>query len=405
MPGVTKHIFESEIRDILSMWGKQIESIKNVLPQYYKGDDILNTVKLFYPHEWNSVEYKYIYYHKKDKHLKSFKGKVRYNMQKPEELFKNVAQYKKILSSGHITKYADEFKDDIYNENLIKLQSLRIVKIEKVNKKIESAKLKTQQVTPTFLDQLIGLYERKNTTQKDKVYILKELKKYYCVDVIQFFYKLNDTELNKQLRWEAFYHLQSFNYQPRARKQKYMHIHSKNKKRKEFLKKIYPDEKFIIPENPNELEYRIENSKEQKIKVYDFFICHSSLDSKDVQTLIRYQNEKGKNIFCDWINDVDYLKRYLVCDATLKVIEKRLEQSNSLLFVSSDNSKESIWCKYELNYFNELKKPIFVIDRENIERNEFEINELTEQWFIDSNYKKLKVVNSSQKSNIDEEVD
>ncbi len=57
---------------------------------------------------------------------------------------------------------------------------------------------------------------------------------------------------------------------------------------------------------------------------------------------------------------------------------------------SSDNSKESIWCKYELNYLNELKKPIYVIDKETIERNEFEISELTEQWFTDSNYKILK---------------
>ncbi len=59
-----------------------------MLPHYYKVDDILNTVKFFYTHEWNSVEYKYIYYHNKDKHLKSIKGEVRYNMQKTEELFK-----------------------------------------------------------------------------------------------------------------------------------------------------------------------------------------------------------------------------------------------------------------------------------------------------------------------------
>lgn len=38
---------------------------------------------------------------------------------------------------------------------------------------------KVQQVTPSFIDQLIGLYERKNTSQKDRRYILLELKKYY----------------------------------------------------------------------------------------------------------------------------------------------------------------------------------------------------------------------------------
>lgn len=126
---------------------------------------------------------------------------------------------------------------------------------------------------------MIGLYERKNASQKDRLYILLELKKYYSPKIINFFFKINDTELNKQLRWEAFYHLQSFNYQPRARKQKYMQVHTKNKKRKKFLRDVYPNQTYHIPKNPYELEYRIENSKEQKIKEYDFFISHSSKDS------------------------------------------------------------------------------------------------------------------------------
>lgn len=95
-------------------------------------------------------------------------------------------------------------------------------KIARIDTKISNAKAKTQMVTPAFLDQLIGLYERKNTSQKDRVYIIHELKKYYNPKVIDFFYKLNDTELNRQLREIAFYHLQSFNYQPRLRRQKYM---------------------------------------------------------------------------------------------------------------------------------------------------------------------------------------
>lgn len=106
---------------------------------------------------------------------------------------------------------------------------------------------KTQQVTPEFLDKLIGLYERKNTSQKDKIYILLELKKYYNPKIIQFFFKLNDTELNFQLREEAFKHLQSFNYRPRLRCQKYMQVHTKNRKKKKFLKNIYAYENYIIP--------------------------------------------------------------------------------------------------------------------------------------------------------------
>lgn len=62
--------------------------------------------------------------------------------------------------------------------------------------------------------------------------------------------------------------------------------------------------------------------KRTKIKEYDFFISHSSKDSFSVQKLIVYENQQGNNVFCDWISDADYLKRNLMCDATLRVIEK-----------------------------------------------------------------------------------
>lgn len=224
------------------------------------------------------------------------------------------------------------------------------------------------------------------------MYILLELQKYYSPKIIQFFFKLNDTELNKQLRWIAFYHLQSFNYHPRARRQKYMQVHTKNKKRKKYLKEVYPNETYSIPKNPYELEYRIENAKEQKIKEFDFFISHSSKDSATVQKLILYENKQGKNVFCDWINDVDYLKRHLVCKATLKVLEKRLEQSKALIFVFSKNSINSVWCKYELNYFLELGRKIYVIDKQDIEDGLFDINLLQDEWFKDSAYKELALL-------------
>lgn len=224
------------------------------------------------------------------------------------------------------------------------------------------------------------------------MYIISELKKYYSPQIMNFFYKLNDTELNKQLRNIAFKHLQSFNYHPRARKQKYMVIKTKNKKRRKYLKTVYPNETYNIPNNPEELEYRIENSKEQKIKEFDYFISHSSNDKDSVQKLITYENKHKKNIFCDWINDVDYLKRHLVCDATLKVIEKRLEQSKALIFVSSNNSLKSVWCKYELNYFLGLNKTIYIINKQDIDNDTFNIKEVKKYWFKDSNYKKIALI-------------
>lgn len=387
MPGVTKHIYEHDIRDIISMWNDEIKNISNCLPIDYTEEDIVRQLKRFYPHEWNSVEVKYEYYTKKDTFLKKRLGKTRYNMKSPSKLVTTTPQYRKLMNADNRKRYADAFDEITCDKCAEELWKKRQDKIARIDKKIESAKLKVQEMTPDYIDQLIGLYERKNTSQKDRMYIVAELQKYYSPKIMQFFFKLNDTELNKQLRWIAFYHLQSFNIQPRARRQKYMQVHTKNKKRKEYLKHQYPNEHYNIPKNPDELEYRIENAKEQKIKSYDYFISHSSKDSKAVQKLITFQNKKGKNIFCDWINDADYLKRHLVCEATLKVIEKRLEQSKAVIFVESDNSLESVWCKYELNYFEQFNRSILVIKKEDLLEEKMDLLQIIDKWYLDSNYK------------------
>lgn len=396
MSGVTKHIFEHELDDILSMWNTEIKSVTPLLPRKYTKADIIALLKYYYPHEWQSVESKYKYYRTKDKYLKRRFGKSRYNMPEPKLLIQRVSAFKKIFSESYKCAHWNAYSERSRVDSSVKLWEARKSKIDRINSKIEIALSKTQQVTPSFINQLIGLYERKNTTQKDKVYILLELKKYYCEKIIQFFFKLNDTELNKQLREEAFFHLQSFNFNPRLRKQRFMRIHAKTKKRKSYLREVYPNERYDIPRNPDELEYRIENSKEQKLKSYDYFISHSSKDSKEVQKLICVENQQGKNVFCDWINDIDYLKRHLLCDATLKVLEERMKQSKALIFVQSENSLKSIWCKYELNYFRALNRPIYVVGKESIVNNLFSLRLLDDNWFVDPNYKKIALITGEE---------
>lgn len=395
MSGVTKHYFDSDIRDILHMWNQQLKTISQTLPADYTHLDIVKALKHFYPHEWFSVEMKHRYYNQKDKYLKRICGKTRYNMVSAEKLLTKASQYKILMSYQYKSNYIKCFSDSACVKAKKSLWMQREPRIQKINQKIERAKNRVQQVTPNYIHQMIGLYERKNTSQKDRLYILAELKKYYSPEIIQFFFKLNDTELNKQLRWDAFYHLQSFNYQPRARRQKYMQIHTKNQKRRNYLKNIYPDECSVIVHTPNELEYRIENSKEQKIKKYDFFISHSYKNGSSVQKLIKYENQSGYDVFCDWINDSDYLKRHLLCDATLGVIKKRLEQSSALIFVKSDESLSSIWCKYELNYFHELGKPIYTISIQSIEDDTFSLEMEIDDWFLDANYKSLALLDGT----------
>lgn len=85
MAGVTKHIFEYDIRDILEMLNSQLRCIQRVLPRNYTDTDVINTLKRFYLHEWTSVEMKYWYYQTKDKHIKRRLGKTRYNADDNED--------------------------------------------------------------------------------------------------------------------------------------------------------------------------------------------------------------------------------------------------------------------------------------------------------------------------------
>ena len=52
MPGVTKNIYNADIRDIQNMWNEQLKDIAFALPKSYSEDDILTLLKQYFPYEW-----------------------------------------------------------------------------------------------------------------------------------------------------------------------------------------------------------------------------------------------------------------------------------------------------------------------------------------------------------------
>jgi hypothetical protein len=325
MSGFTKYMFENDLIKINHDLTKYLNSLIPLLPYTYDFNTIKGLLEQYYPYEWFIINEKYKYYYIKEDCLIRQEKKSRFKMEAPCELVKKLPIYRKITDQKYVCQHQNQYNEEVCEQYERNFTVQRNPKIKRIYDKIEKAKVKTQQMEPEFLDALMGLYDRKSTTQKDKVYIFVELQKYYCPKVLRFFSKKVDTEYNPQLRRMTFEHLQSLGFQPILRGQKYMRIPSKNKKRRANLKNVYAQEKYDIQAIPEELEYRIVNSKEQLIKSYDFFISHSSVDYAAVQSLIQYMNTNGKNIYCDWINDNDYLKRKLVGRATLSVIEKRLQ--------------------------------------------------------------------------------
>lgn len=398
MSSYTKHMYTKELEDIKKNLSNYVNRIRLVLPKEYDLDTILSLIKRYFPFEWQIINEKYNYYCAKDRKLRALKRKVRFAMLEPGVLLENLIITRQLLSKEYSDSHKHGFIEEVQKSNEEELKRERDPKISKRQEKITKAKIKAQEVEPLFLDELMGLYDRKSTTQKDRIYILKELRKYYCSKVIVFFKKKVETEYNRQLREMAFYHLQELGHLAVLRKQKYMRIPSKNKKRRKFLKDIYAHERFNINEIPEELEYRIQNSKEQKIKTYDYFISHSSADFKEIQHLILELNKGKRNVYCDWVNDNDYLKRNLVGLATKTVIEKRIEQSKAIIFVESEHSMQSKWVKYELNYAHELNKPIYTIKKEDILNGSYSTDKIIDLWFLEKDYKNI-ILNESHLRN------
>lgn len=394
MPGYTKHEYDSFIIETKKQFRCYVKEIAVILPDKYDEEDIKKAILRYYPYEWRIIEERYKEYIRSDKKLQKMGKKARYKMQSPDRILLELPETKKLLSQKQKEEHRRQCSEGSLTLAANSFLHHRNKKIQARKVRIDRALERTQIVEPEFIDKLIGFYDRKNVSQKDRVYIMRELEKYYCPKVIRFFKKIAHSEINFQLRSEAVKHLLSLGHYAKLRRQKYMKIHTGNKTRRNWLRRVYAKETFEISAIPEELEYRIHNAKEQNIKSYDYFISHSSIDHIKVQQLITFLNTNGKNVYCDWISDSDYLKRHLVCDATLDVIEKRLEQSAKVLFVASQNSYASKWVKYELNYFHDLCKTIEIIDIDDIKAGMTDINHpiMEDNWYIDSEYKGIRLI-------------
>lgn len=385
MSGFTKHKYEKDYVKVKTDFSKIIRRVSSILPYNFGFNDLISLIQKYYPFEYRIWDEKYRAYKKWNESLRKTKKRTRYPVTNLEQIIKQLDVTKELFSESYRTAWEANYSETRRIKIQSEIEAERAPKIKKRQQRIDKAIAKTQQVEPEYLDALMGLYDRKNTSQKDRMYIMIELEKYYCHKVLVFFQRKAHSELNFQLRERAVRHLLALGHYAELRRQKYMRINTRNKKRKEYLR-IYAKEKFNIDGIPEELEYRINNSKDQKLVGYDFFISHSSSDYKAVQSTISFLNQNGKVIYCDWINDTDYLKRYLVGKATLAVIKKRIEQAGAILFVDSPKSRQSNWVRYELNYAMELGKPLYRLSVFDVIHMNFSYNTMDNEWFFDKNY-------------------
>jgi hypothetical protein len=117
----------------------------------------------------------------------------------------------------------------------------------------------------------------------------------------------------------------------------------------------YGDKKEqILYENAN-LSTRFDSVNKRKIKQYDIFLSHSSLDKRLVITLVDLFNEAGYSVYVDWIEDTQ-IDRSNVNKNTAQVLQGRMNDSKGLSYVATSNSTNSKWCPWELGYFDGKKR-------------------------------------------------
>ncbi|MDD5159078.1 MAG: toll/interleukin-1 receptor domain-containing protein [Sulfuricurvum sp.] len=93
---------------------------------------------------------------------------------------------------------------------------------------------------------------------------------------------------------------------------------------------------------------------------FDIFLSHSYNDRAIIPALKRELESFGYKVYVDWIND-RLLSRDNVTKETAQILQKRMKQSKSLIYATSENSSTSRWMPWELGYFDGIKDKMVAI--------------------------------------------
>ena len=348
MAGIAKRKYISENIRIYKQMTNQLNSIKKILPEIYDGDILFDLYSEYFSTTMHMLNERYEYYRSKDIFLRSVGKKQRYKILNSKDFFFSSQKVKHMLSYGQRLKHKQQYSENFKTDSLIKLEK----KLNKsLNKKLLIAKNceHIQDIEPIYIDIFIQIYHR--ATHLEKILIFNELKKFNSDKTITFFYKLNDSEHNNQIRMMAFQHLQNLG--------KYVKVRKKFKGNK----KSYHIDSTLPNYSPEELVKFLNSNSVESKKKYDIFISHSYVDQDLVKSTKNALNIQNLSCYYDWTSDQDFLKRTLISDYTKEVLKKRIEQSEIFLLLITHNviAEDKIiseWVEMEIEYAKTVGKKI-----------------------------------------------
>lgn len=353
MPGHAKRLYTKHIIDYVRTLKEPFQEVANLMKVGFTDEEFVQTFSECYPHLWKDITDMYTAYQKADERLVKRGKKRRYKFPEPS----NFILYK---AEQVLVKTRNKHKQGVIPDNeKIELRKAELKEIAK--KEIESRKNKQEQkltyvqnVRPQYSGFLLGKYMRHRRTHPEDIdtcyMFLQEASKYKCRDTIDLLQKVNAAERNYYLRHFAFLTLQRFGIKEVQLR--------KNPKGKSHPGDNIKPKKMDTPE---ELLDAIYNTQLEQHKTFDLFLSHSS---KDVDTLFQMKtmlNSQGLNVYIDWVNDREQLRRELTNRATAKVIIERIKSCKAMMYIHTEASTASQWTPWELGYAYALGKKICVL--------------------------------------------
>ncbi|WP_291073767.1 MULTISPECIES: hypothetical protein [Empedobacter] len=359
--GRTKRKYVGSMIKLSKSLKKPLFQVASLMPKGFTNKMFVNEFKTLYRFLWDDLESKYIEYKRMDEGRKK-KGFPKIYF------FPAPADY--ILERSHAILSNTRFKHfkGTYLSN-DEISAKREILIQESNRKTLSRQAKldsnlqlVQEVTPSYTNFFIKEYFRLKRNKPDDVtsryVLLQEASRYRCRSTIEFLHKVNASERNFQLRHFVFITLQKFG-------EKEVRLRKNRKGKARVGDKLFPAK----IESPSELLSHIYSSQLEKNKKYDLFLSHSSTNKDLLLGVKTMLNSLGFNVYIDWINDKESLKRTLTNADTAQVIVERLKACNALMFVYTQDSLKSLWTPWEIGYFHSLKGKICVYYPDDIDEN------------------------------------
>ena len=322
---------------------KRVKEVLMILPVKYSFDDFLQTFIDCYPTVWEDI----VNYcdEKRSDFLRRKKKKLQIvPCCSPIEYLKRNCCWKR--NSGEV--FSDEEQKNRYEKLVEKGRAKKEQRDTKTRKNLE----RVQEVTPSYVKDLITAYfktRRKDTLNVNARYlILLEAAQFHGKEIIQFLHKVAACEKNDELREFAYQSLVQLGVSP-----------WKSRKRK-GCRKTSQLKRVDIQSNPTEFLQILYANQQLLYQSYDIFLSHSSLDVNELLELKQMLNRQDLVVYIDWINDPVMLNRPNQNEDTWNVLELRMQQSKTLLYVMTDNSIRSQYTEREVNYFKSLSKRIVV---------------------------------------------